>query len=64
MNPLARIFGNSTPGLATNFAGETVGVIGLGYLFHRTGHHKLERITSLLNISASGAAVAYGFIHR
>ena len=64
LNPVARVFGSSTPGLAANFAGETACVIGLGYLFHKTGHHKLERITSLLNIGASSAAVAYGFGHR
>jgi len=64
MNPIARVFGNSTPGLAVNFAGETASVIGLGYLFHKTGHHKLERIVSIVNIGASGAAVSYGFSHR
>lgn len=64
MNPIARVFGYSTPGLAANFAGETAGVIGLGYLFHKTGHHKLERIVSIVNIGASGAAVSYGFSHR
>jgi hypothetical protein len=64
MNPIARVFGNSSPGLAVNFAGETAGVIGLGYLLHKTGHHKLERIVSIVNIGASGAAVSYGFSHR
>jgi hypothetical protein len=64
MNPIARVFGNSTPGLAVDFAGETASVIGLGYLFHKTGHHKLERIVSIVNIGASGAAVSYGFSHR
>ena len=64
MNPIARVFGNSTPGLVANFAGETVGVIALGYLFHKTGHHKLERLVSVVNIGASGAAVSYGLAHR
>lgn len=57
LNPMARVFGGSTPGLAANFASQTAGVIGLSYLFHKTGHHKLERIVSIVNISASGAAV-------
>lgn len=35
--------------------------IGAAYLFHRTGHHKLERWTSIVHISAatSGAARNY-----
>jgi hypothetical protein len=59
LNPVTRVFSGSTPGLATNFALEAGSVIGLSYLFHRTGHHKLERITTLVNIGASGAAVGY-----
>jgi len=27
--------------------------IGAAYLFHRTGHHKLERLTSIIHISAA-----------
>jgi len=64
MNPVARVFGKSTPGLVSNFAAETASMIVLGYLFHKAGHHKLERIASLLNIGASSAAVAYGFGQR
>jgi len=40
-----------------NFAGETAGVIGLSYFFHKTGHHRLERAVSMLNIGSSAAAV-------
>jgi hypothetical protein len=64
LNPVARVFGGSTAGLALNFAGETAGVVGLSYFFHKTGHHKLERIVSMANIGASGVAVAYGLGHR
>lgn len=64
LNPVARIFGRSTAGLAANFAGETAGEIALSYFFHRIGHHKLERIISAMNISGSGAAVAYSLTHR
>jgi len=47
-----------------NFAGETAGVIGLSYFFHKTGHHKMERYISMLNIGSSGAAVTYDLAHR
>jgi len=64
LNPVTRVFTGSTAGLAVNFAGETVGVVGLSYIFHKTGHHKLERAVAMLNISASGGAVAYDLAHR
>lgn len=64
LNPIVRIFGRSTPGLAFNFAGETAGVISLSYFFHRTGHHRLERAVSFVNIGGSAGAVAYGLSHR
>ena len=64
LNPVTRIFSGSTAGLAANFAGETAGVIGLSYLFHRSGHHRLERLTPVLNFSASAVAVTYGLTHR
>ncbi len=64
MNPLVRVFGRSTAGLAVNFAGETAGVVCLSYFFHRTGHHRLERIVSMVNIGGSAGAVGYGLAHR
>lgn len=64
LDPVARLFGRSTAGLAANFAGETAGVVGISYFFHKTGHHKLERLTSVINISASSLAVTYDFTHR
>jgi len=64
LNPVTRVFSGSTAGLALNFSGETAGAIGLSYFFHKTGHHKLERIVSMTNIGASGAAIAYGLGHR
>jgi len=64
LNPVVRLFGRSTAGLAANFVGETVGGIGLSYFFHKTGHHKLERMVSLVNIGASAGAVSYGLAHR
>jgi len=64
LNPLTRPFARSTPLLAANFALETAGVIGVSYLFHKTGHHKLERLTSLVSIGTSAGAVVYDRAHR
>ena len=64
LNPLVRPFGRSSAGLAMNFAGETVGVVSLSYFFHKTGHHKMERAVSMVNIASSATAVSYGLIHR
>jgi hypothetical protein len=64
LNPVVRVFGRSSAGLAVNFVGETVGVIGLSYFFHKTGHHRLERAVSLVNIGSSAGAVGYGLTHR
>jgi hypothetical protein len=64
LNPVVRIFGRSTAGLAVNFAGETAGVVSLSYFFHKTGHHKLERWVCAVNISSSAGAVGYGLAHR
>jgi len=54
LNPVTRVFTGSTPALATNFALEAGAAIGISYMFHKTGHHKLERITALVNIGTSG----------
>ena len=64
LNPVTRLFAGSTAGLALNFAGQTTGVMGLSYLFHKTGHHRLERLTPVVNFGASAFAVAYGLSHR
>lgn len=64
LNPIVRMFGRSTGGLALNFAGEAAGTVGISYFFHRTGHYKLERAVSMLNIGASGVAVGYSSSHR
>jgi len=64
LNPITRLFSGSTAGLAFNFAGETAGVIGISYFFHKAGHHKLERIVSVVNVSASTGVVIYDVRHR
>lgn len=64
LNPVTRVLSGSTPGLAANFVLETSGVMAISYMFHKTGHHTLERFTSLVNIGASAGAVVYGQTHR
>lgn len=64
LNPVTRIFAGSTPTLAANFALEAASVIGISYVWHKTGHHKLERLTSFLDIGGSAGAVTYDLTHR
>jgi hypothetical protein len=64
LNPVTSIFSGSTAGLAVNFVGETAGVVGLSYVFHKTGHHRLERLVSVVNIGSSAGAVTYDMAHR
>ncbi len=64
LNPVTRVLSGSTPGLAVNFSLETASVIGASYLFHRTNHHRLERLVSMANIGSSAAAVAFDLAHR
>ena len=64
LNPIVRPFAGSNAALAANFAGQTAGVVGVGYLFHRMGHHRLERMAPVANIAASAFAVSYGLAHR
>ena len=64
LNPVTRVFGRSTAGLAVNFVGESVGVVGVSYILHKMGHHKLERAVSMLNIGSSAAAVSFDLAHR
>jgi hypothetical protein len=64
LNPITRVFAGSTTGLAMNFVGETAGTIGISYFFHKTGHHKLERLTSFVDVGMSAGAVGFGLTHR
>jgi hypothetical protein len=64
LNPITRVFAGNTATLATNFGLETAGMIGISYLFHKTGHHRLERIASFVNIGTSTGAVTYNLTHR
>src|SRR5579864_9607975 len=64
LNPFTRVFAGGTAALAANFAGQAVGVVGVSYLFHKTGHHKLERAVSLVNIGSSAAAVTFDVVQH
>ena len=64
LNPMVRPFTGSTAALATNFAGQTAGVVAISYLLHKTRHHQLERMAPAINIASSAFAVAYGLSHR
>jgi hypothetical protein len=64
LNPLVRPFTGSTALLATNFVAQTAGVIMVSYVFHKTGHHKLERLAPVANVASSAFAIAYGLSHR
>jgi hypothetical protein len=64
LNPVTRVFAGSTPALAANFTLETSGVMAVSYLFHKTGHHTLERTISFISIGGSSTVVAYDLTHR
>lgn len=64
LNPVTRVFAGNTATLALNFVGETAGVMGVSYFFHRTGHHKLERLTPIFDSCVSTGAVTYGLTHH
>jgi hypothetical protein len=64
LNPMVRVFGRSTAGLAANFIGETAGMVSISYFLHKTGHHKLERMASVVFIGNSATAVSYSLTHR
>jgi hypothetical protein len=63
-NPLARMFTGSTAGQVINFEGGAATAIGLSYVFHKTGHHNLERMASLVQIGSSGIGFSYSLSHR
>jgi hypothetical protein len=63
VNPLARPF--VTHGAAGQLAASSLGYafgIGTSYFFHRTGHHKLERIFQDLAIGVEAACVTNNLI--
>jgi len=63
-NPLARIFTGSTPGRVAYFSGAAASTVGLSYLLHKLGHHKMERATLMIGIGCSTQGALYSFLHH
>ena len=55
---------DNSAGFASLEAAGAMTSVGISYIFHRTGHHKLERMTSFVNIGTSASAVGYSLSHR
>jgi len=60
-NPLARPFAGSDGAFAAYKAASWASYLGISYLFHRKGWHRLERMFPLVAISADGTAVGFNF---
>jgi hypothetical protein len=52
---------NNSAGFASLEAASTATSVGISYIFHRTGHHKLERWISIGHISVTGFGVARNY---
>jgi len=56
-NPLARPFAQTDAGFAAYKAGSWGTYLGLAYLSHRKGWHRLERVLPFVAITTDGTAV-------
>ena len=45
---------NNSAGFAGLEAAGAAASVGISYIFHRTGHHKMERWVSIVHISVTG----------
>src|SRR5215470_10446234 len=52
---------NNSAGFASLEAASAMTSVGLSYLFHRTGHHKLERWLSIGHIGVTGFGVVRNY---
>jgi len=52
---------NNSAGFASLEAASAATSVGIAYIFHRTGHHKLERWISIGHISVTGFGVARNY---
>jgi hypothetical protein len=52
---------NNSAGFAGLEAASAAAAVGISYIFHRTGHHKLERWISIGHISVTGFGVARNY---
>lgn len=62
-DPIARPFVTNTPGQIAYFSASLAGDIAISYLFHKTGHHKLEKVVMLIGIGNSAACAGYSSTH-
>lgn len=52
---------NNSAGFASLEAAGAATSVGISYMFHRTGHHKMERWLSIGHISVTGFGVAWNY---
>jgi hypothetical protein len=52
---------NNSPGFASLEAAATMTSVGISYIFHRTGHHKLERWLSIGHVGVTGFGVSRNY---
>jgi hypothetical protein len=52
---------NNSAGFASLEAAATATSVGISYIFHGTGHHKMERWLSIGHISVTGFGVAWNY---
>ncbi len=55
---------SGTTGQLVFFGGRMAGVVGISYLLHKNGHHKLERAFPVYASGDSAYGVGYTFAHR
>lgn len=63
-NPIARPFVQGTAGQAVFFGLSWAGDLGLAYILHKTGHHKLEKILPIIAAGQSYACVGLNRMHH
>jgi hypothetical protein len=52
---------NNSAGFASLEAAATATSLGVSYIFHRTGHHKMERWLSIGHVSVTGFGVVWNY---
>jgi hypothetical protein len=52
---------NNNAGFASLEAAATATSIGISYVFHRTGHHKMERWLSIVHMSVTAFGDAHNY---
>ena len=65
MDSMARALCQSgTAGQIVFFGGRSAGVVGVSYLLHKAGLHKIERLFPIYASGDSGYGIGYSFAHR